>query len=82
MDLDPLGEVPLYVQLADLLREQIRTGEIPAGRAIPSRAALKREHGVGGQTINRAVSLLRDDGLVRWSRGKGLYVVPPEERKG
>jgi DNA-binding GntR family transcriptional regulator len=35
--IDPEGDVPIYVELADLLRGQIDRGEIPERRPIPSK---------------------------------------------
>ena len=78
--LDPNLETPLYQQLADLLRGMIESGEIPPRYPIPSKAQIRGRWGVSGQTVDRATQILKDEGLVRWSRGKGLYSVPPEER--
>jgi len=50
---------PLYVQLADRLREQIRTGEI-TGR-MPSEKTIQQETGLAPMTIRKAVRILRDE---------------------
>lgn len=68
------GPVPAYRQLADLLRARIESGEIPPGRAIPSKTRANQEYGVGGHTYDRAVALLRDDGLVESVKGMGTFV--------
>lgn len=68
------GPVPVYRQLADLLRTRIRAGEIPPGRAIPSKRTVEQELGVGGHTFDRAVAILRDEGLIETVKGKGLFV--------
>jgi GntR family transcriptional regulator len=78
MQLDPEDSTPLYVQLADALRQQIRSGEIPPRRALPSKLRLEQELGVSSKTIDAALELLKADGLVETVRGKGIYVT---ERK-
>ena len=80
MELDREGSIPPYRQLAAILREQIHSGEIPPDRPIPSKKTLMQEYGVAGKTIDKAVGILREEGLVRTVRGMGIYVVPEDER--
>jgi DNA-binding GntR family transcriptional regulator len=63
---------PLYAQLADRLREQIRTGEL-TGR-LPSEKTIQQETGLAPMTIRRAIRLLRDEGLVVTVSGRGTFV--------
>lgn len=65
---------PLYQQLAALLRARIESGKL-AGR-IPSAKSLSQEHGVSHITAEKALGVLRDEGLVRPVIGKGYYTVP------
>lgn len=74
------GEIPRYQQLAALLRERIESGDLPAGRPIPSKRTLREEYGIAGQTVDKAVAMLKDEGLVRTVPGLGIFVVPAEER--
>lgn len=64
--------VPLYVQLANLLREQVRGGEL-TGR-IPSIKGLSQEYEVSTRTVERALEILKDEGVVVAVVGKGFYV--------
>lgn len=77
-DLDRDGIAPLYEQLAALLRRKIERGEL-AGR-VPSEPTLVQEYGVSRGTAGRAVQILVDDGLVRYSSGRGAFVIPKSER--
>jgi DNA-binding GntR family transcriptional regulator len=77
-DLDFESPVPLYEQLAKLLRGQIERGKL-TGR-VPSEPSLVQEHGISRGTAGRAVQILVDEGLVRISAGKGAFVVPEAER--
>jgi DNA-binding GntR family transcriptional regulator len=75
------GETPRYVQLAAILRAQIEAGELVPGRPIPSKRTLREQYGISGQTVDQAVALPREEGLVRTVPGLGIFVVPPEERR-
>jgi GntR family transcriptional regulator len=79
--LDPDAREPLYEQLAALIRGQILSGEIPAGRRIPSMNDLRQEHGVSNRTVDSAMKVLKREGLVEAEPGKGLYVVPAGDRR-
>lgn len=73
MGLDHDSGEPLYLQLAELLREEISSGRL-TGR-VPSAKSLAQEHGVSHATTERALNLLREDGLIRAVVGKGYYTV-------
>jgi DNA-binding transcriptional regulator YhcF (GntR family) len=70
--LDNDSAVPLHEQLSALLRGQIATGRL-TGR-VPSILSLAQEHGVSHRTAARALTTLRDEGLIVSVRGKGYYV--------
>jgi GntR family transcriptional regulator len=80
MIIDRESEVPVYVQIANDLRRQILSGELPAGRRIPSKRYFRDTHGVSGVTFDKATGILKAEGLIRPSRGLGLFVVPENER--
>jgi DNA-binding GntR family transcriptional regulator len=64
--------VPLYVQLADILRAQIRDGTLVS--KVPSIRTLAQAYGIANVTAARALELLRDEGLIVSAKGKGYYV--------
>ena len=78
--LDRQSKVPLSQQIAAILRAQIQSGEIPPGRALPSRKTIEQEYGVAAGTADKAVRILRDEGLVETSFGLGIFVVDPADR--
>ena len=80
MTIDHYGDVPVYQQLAAILREQIASGKLAPRRPIPSKKALTQEYEIAGGTVDRAVDLLKAEGLVRTVPGRGIYVVPRDER--
>lgn len=65
---------PRFAQIADVLRDRIDRGAYAAGSPLPSEPELSREFNVSRVTVNRAVGLLRGEGLVRVSRGRGTFV--------
>lgn len=64
--------LPLHEQLATLLRDQIRSGALK--RRVPSILGLAQEHGVSHRTAARALTTLKDEGLIIAVRGQGFYV--------
>lgn len=73
--------VAAYQQLADLLRAQITKGVIPPGGLLPYEGTLAEEHGLGRQTVRKALDVLRREGLVYTERGYGTRVVEPQQRQ-
>lgn len=78
---DPDRPEPLYSQLAAILREQIRTAEL-RGR-VPSVKTLQQQYGVAQGTAERALTILREEGLIVSVQGRGHFVAeqPEEERR-
>jgi GntR family transcriptional regulator len=80
MTIEPVSEVPIYVQLANIIRDRIRTGELAPGMPVPSESQLMGEHGIARDTVRRAMGVLRGEGLVITAPGKGTFVkrdLPP-----
>lgn len=82
VSIDHDGDVPVYIQLADILRGRIMSGDLPPRRPVPSKRTLMQEYGVAGGTIDKAIGILRSEGLVRTVTGRGIYVTPEDERRG
>src|SRR5215471_14209333 len=73
--IDHEGDVPIYVQLASVLRARIESGELPPRRAVPSKRMLMQEFGIAGGTVDKAIDILRGEGLVRTVTGRGRQTV-------
>lgn len=74
--LDDNSRLPVYLRLATILREQIRSGRLGPGAAVPSEPYLASEYGVSRQTARKAVEVLREDGYVITHRSRGSVVLP------
>lgn len=66
--------IPLYVQLADLLRRRVRSGALEPGAMLASIPELMREFAVARVTVRQAVRLLTEEGLLSPQRGRGTFV--------
>jgi len=73
--IDREGPVPIYQQVAAVLRARIEAGELVPGRPVPSEASLMQEFEIARETARKAVRVLRDEGLVQIVQGRGAYVV-------
>jgi GntR family transcriptional regulator len=63
---------PLYQQVARFLRDRIRSGELTA--RVPSVKTISQEYGISHITAEKAMNVLRAEGLVVSTPGKGSYV--------
>jgi DNA-binding GntR family transcriptional regulator len=71
-----MDPTPLYVQLANVLRGMIESGELQPRASLPSESYLQQEQGVSRGTVRMAVAILRDEGLVVTIGGRGTFVSP------
>lgn len=69
------GPTPLYIQIANVLRERIARGDWQPGSAIPSEVELAAMFGVTRLTLRQATARLVEEGLLRRRRGKPAEVV-------
>ncbi|MFC4804237.1 GntR family transcriptional regulator [Filifactor villosus] len=65
---------PYYIQLREVLRNKIETGEYLPGTAIPSEPELAKLYGLNQKTVRSAIELLVKEGLLKKIQGKGTFV--------
>lgn len=63
-----------YVRVVNDLRRKIETGVYPKGSWLPSRATLCKEYEVSLFVVDRAMFILRSEGLTETVPGVGVYV--------
>lgn len=66
--------IPVYVRMADSLRERIERGVWGPDQPLPTLEQLASEFNVARVTARQAVQLLTGEGLVSPIRGKGTFV--------
>jgi GntR family transcriptional regulator len=74
--IDPIAPVPPYRQIAEILRRRISSGQYRADMRIPTESELVEEFEVARTTARRAVSVLREEGLIYTVPARGSYVAP------
>jgi GntR family transcriptional regulator len=68
---------PAYLQVADALREQIRSGAYPPGAQLPTERALVDTWRVSSKTVRQALDRLRAEGYIVSRQGVGSFVREP-----
>lgn len=76
--LDRDASIPLYLQLAGLLRGKIKRGEWRSGQKIPSENELNRLYGVSRMTARQVLAQLVSEDLLFRVQGKGTFVAQPK----
>jgi GntR family transcriptional regulator len=74
---DPL---PLHDQVAAEIRRAIAEGEAGPGERLPLVKDIAAVLGVNKNTVLRAMHILRDEGLLEFTRGRGITVTGTPER--
>ena len=77
--LDRSGNVPLYVQIVQLLREEIRGSRLAPGTALSSEAALCKRFGVARSVIRQALAVLVAEGVIHREPGRAPTVAVRNE---
>lgn len=70
-----------YRDIAEVLRDRVRSGDYAAGRLLPSESELSEEFEASRVTIRRALEVLRDEGLVAARQGFGWFVASEPVRQ-
>jgi GntR family transcriptional regulator len=69
--------VPLYIQIRNLLKEQVRLGEWQADEPMPTEDQLVAHFGVSRTTVRQAMTDLAREGLVVRKAGRGTFARQP-----
>jgi len=72
--IDKKSIVPLYFQLAGMLKEQILNGEIARGVPLPSENALMELYGLSRGTVRQALQMLTQEKLIERFPGRGSFI--------
>src|SRR4029453_18702884 len=80
MTLDPDDPRPPYMQIANALRAAILTKQPAPGYQPPSGNELAKRYSVARMTVQQALRVLRDEGLIVTRQGSGVFVRGRSER--
>lgn len=79
--LDTESGIPLYLQLKEIIRRRIESGDLEPGAMAPSEAELLEQYQVSRFPIRQAYQQLVEEGYLIRARGKGTFVASEEHRK-
>lgn len=65
---------PPYIQISNIIRDQIRTRIYSPGDRLPSYGNISDSFGVSPNTAKAAMKLLKEEGLITIQHGKGTFV--------
>lgn len=71
-----IDNVPLYQQIADIVKRKIVSGEYKPGDRLPSIREMALEYEVTPNTIQHALQALEQEQLIFTERTNGKYVTP------
>ncbi len=65
--------VPIYHQVATIIKDQIHSGQIKPGDKLPSESEMITHYKIGRLTVREALKQLVNDGYVEKVQGKGTF---------
>ena len=74
MNIDPGSDVPLFVQIAEQIEDDVFTGVFAEGDRVPSTNELAALLGINPHTVLKGMNILVDEGIIYKRRGMGMYV--------
>ncbi|MEK3732113.1 MULTISPECIES: GntR family transcriptional regulator [Paenibacillus] len=76
IELDLQSDTPIYTQLMNQIIEGIASGRLQPGEPLPSVRSLAADIGINLHTVNKAYTLLKQEGFIQIHRQKGVVVQP------
>ncbi|MBD5501607.1 MAG: GntR family transcriptional regulator [Lachnospiraceae bacterium] len=80
INIDFNSEEALYLQLRNQIILGIATSKYQEGDALPSVRALAEEIGINMHTVNKAYTVLKEEGFVRVDRRRGAVIALNEDK--
>ncbi len=80
VNVDRSETTPLHDQVAAEIRRAIAEGEAEPGERLPLAKDIAAVLGVNKNTVLRAMHILRDEGLLDFTRGRGITVSGTPQR--
>ena len=74
IELHPEKKMPLYEQLYNALAQDIRSGALQPGKALPGRRTMAAQLGISTNTVDTAYQMLAAEGLAVTRPRSGFFV--------
>ncbi|ANQ64826.1 FadR/GntR family transcriptional regulator [Staphylococcus equorum] len=69
-----ISNTKIYEQIADILLENIKSGEYQVGDKLPSIQKLGQQYGVSVASVREALNALRTIGIIEMKQGYGTFI--------
>ncbi|WP_019638003.1 TrkA C-terminal domain-containing protein [Paenibacillus fonticola] len=76
-----MQEIAVYKSIALDIAQRIVSGELSVQSKISGRSLLAAQYHVSPETIRKAIGLLKDEGIVSVSQGKGIVVISDQKAR-
>lgn len=73
-NVDKESPIPIYYQVAGIIRDRIANGEWEINEKIPSESAFIEEYGISRVTLRKSLDVLEAEGIIKKEQGKGMFV--------
>lgn len=74
--IDRASFMPVFRQVAEIVRSAVRAGELTPGEDLPSEETIAAALGVGRDSVREALALLANEGMVIKARGRPTRIAP------
>lgn len=81
MPINQNSPIPIYLQLAEIIENEIKLGKIKTGQKIPSENELSSKYSVSRQTVRHSLDYLREKGYLTKKKGAGTYVTDSPKKQ-
>ncbi len=78
---DKSSTVSIYQQLVDQIVRKVQSGELPAGKKIPTVREMADQINVARGTVKHAYEELERIGILKMTRGKGTFIVEQAQQE-
>ena len=68
------NDKPIFLQLADMIKSDIVSGKFKTTEKLPSVREFALSFGINPNTVQKALQILEDDGLIVTDRTNGKFV--------
>ena len=77
---DKTSQVPLYLQLAEIIKEMIKNNELQEGHFLMSERDICKIQDISRMTVNKAIIHLVHEGILERQQGKGTFVSSKKQK--
>lgn len=79
--LDPSSDKSIYIQIAELIENEILTGNLSEEEQAPSTNQFAKVYQINPATARKGLNILVDDGILYKKRGIGMFVAEGARKK-